>query len=133
LEIIFHLKNEDSNKIGSGLEFKLRIKYHFSVNCSDQNFKFMWKVVVILIGISLALFCTNLKGKDVLDKLVAQRQKKNGRELLSYSIVRILTVDSTQKIFYISASVKTNSRIQQVSDTIMVYTTMDDILVSPAK
>jgi hypothetical protein len=93
----------------------------------------MWKVVVILIGISLALFCTNLKGKDVLDKLVAQRQKKNGRELLSYSIVRILTVDSTQKIFYISASVKTNSRIQQVSDTIMVYTTMDDILVSPAK
>jgi hypothetical protein len=93
----------------------------------------MWKVAWIYVIISLALFCSPLKGKEVLDKIVKDDQKAKGRELISYDVDHVDKKDSLQSVFYIRATVKTNSTISQVNDTISVNTTMDGILVSPAK
>jgi hypothetical protein len=93
----------------------------------------MWKIVWIYIVICLVLFCSPLKGKEVLDEMVKNNQKAKGRELISYQVGHIAKKDSLQSVFYITATVKTNSTISQVNDTISVNTTMDGILVSPAK
>jgi hypothetical protein len=53
--------------------------------------------------------------------------------LISYQVDHVDKKDSLQSIFYIRATVKTNSTITQVNDTINVNTTIDGILVSPAK
>ncbi|HSZ87038.1 MAG TPA: hypothetical protein VK787_13480 [Puia sp.] len=93
----------------------------------------MWKIAWIYIVICLVLFCSPLKGKEVLDEMEKNNQKAKGRELISYEVDHVDKKDSLQSIFYIRATVKTNSTISQVNDTINVNTTMDGILVNPAK
>lgn len=93
----------------------------------------MWKIVWIYIVICLVLFCSPLKGKEVLDEMVKNNQKAKGKELISYEVDHVEKKDSLQSVFYIRATVKSNSTISQVNDTISVNTTMDGILVSPEK
>ena len=93
----------------------------------------MWKIAWIYVIICLALFCSPLKGKEALDEIVKETQKVKGRELISYEVDHVDKKDSMQSVFYIRATVKTNSAISQVNDTISVNTTMDGILVSPVK
>jgi hypothetical protein len=93
----------------------------------------MWKIVWIYVVICLVLFCSPLKGKEVLDEMEKNNQKAKGRELISYEVDHVDKKDSLQSVFYIRATVKTNSTILQVNDTINVNTTMDGILVSPVK
>jgi hypothetical protein len=93
----------------------------------------MWKVVLLYIGISLALFCSPLKGKEVLDKVIREKEKAKGNELISYKIDGIDKTDSTQSIFYVSAIVKNKTKTIAVKDTISLYTTMDGILIDQGK
>ncbi|HEY4876596.1 MAG TPA: hypothetical protein VIH86_13545 [Puia sp.] len=93
----------------------------------------MWKIVWIYIVICLVLFCSPLKGKEVLDEIVKNKQKAKGLELISYRVDHVDKKDSLQSVFYIIATVKANSTISQVNDTVSVNTTMDGILVSPVK
>jgi hypothetical protein len=90
----------------------------------------MWKVGLIYIGVSLALFCSPLKGKEVLDKIVKERQEAKGGEVISYTIDHIDKIDTTQSIFFISALVKNNTQTKEVKDTIRINTTRDGILVA---
>jgi|HubBroStandDraft_5_1064220.scaffolds.fasta_scaffold1890973_1 hypothetical protein len=93
----------------------------------------MWKIVLIYIGVSLALFCSPLKGKEVLDKIIKEREKAKGNEIVSYKIDNIDKSDSTQNIFYITATVIKNAQTKEVKDTIHIYTTRDGILVEETK
>jgi|HubBroStandDraft_6_1064221.scaffolds.fasta_scaffold271935_2 hypothetical protein len=92
----------------------------------------MWKIVAIYIGISLALFCSRLKGKDVLDKAVRQRQAVKGNRLISYKIDHTVKHDSTLQIFYIQAAITRNAETVVVNDTISINVTRDGILVNEA-
>lgn len=89
----------------------------------------MWKLVLLYIGVCLALFCSPMKGKEVLAKMITEREKAKGYELISFKIDDIDKTDSTQSIFFISATVKNNSKTLEVKDTIRVFTTMDGILI----
>jgi len=93
----------------------------------------MWKIAWIYVVICLALFCSPLKGKEVLDQIVKDNQHAKGRDLISYEVDHVDKKDSLLSVFYIRATIKTNSITSQVNDTISVNTTMDGILVSPAK
>jgi hypothetical protein len=93
----------------------------------------MWKLVLLYIGVCLALFCSPLKGKEVLTKMIAERERAKGYELISYKIDDIDKTDSTQSIFFISATVKNNSKTIEVKDTIRIFTTMDGILIEQSK
>jgi hypothetical protein len=93
----------------------------------------MWKLVLVYFGVSLALFCSPIKGKEVLEKVITEREKVKGNELISYKIDSIDKTDSTQSVFFITARVKNNSKTIEVKDTISIFTTMDGILIDQGK
>ena len=93
----------------------------------------MWKIILLYIGITLALFCSPIKGKEVLDKIIKKKEKNKGNDLVSYRIDSIDKSDSTQSIFYITAIIKNNSATQEIKDTLSVLTTSDGILIDESK
>ncbi|HLX91011.1 MAG TPA: hypothetical protein VKR32_04980 [Puia sp.] len=93
----------------------------------------MWKIMLLILSISLALFCSPLKGKEVLDRVVRERMTKKGDSLIDYRVDQIDNSANTLSIFYITATVKAMGNTKEIKDTVRVWTTADGILTEETK
>ena len=89
--------------------------------------------MLIYIEVSLALFCSPLKGKEVLGKIIKERENDTGNKIVSYKIDYVDKSDSAQSIFLVSAIVTNIAQNNVVKDTIHNYTARDAILVEELK